>query len=57
MLRGELSGQGGAGAQPLYRPTMPQAGHEYWPFDGEYGPTNRYYKYTIKNACAKKKED
>src|SRR5205814_4483697 len=46
-------------SQPLYRTPMPQTGHEYWPFDGEYWPDEiGYYKYTIKTACAaKKKED
>ena len=45
--------------QPLYRPPMPQTGHEYWPFDGEYWPDEiGYYKYTLKDACpAKKKEE
>src|SRR5438045_1410920 len=45
--------------QPVYRPPMPQTGHEYWPFDGEYWPDEiGYYKYTWKDACpAKKKEE
>jgi hypothetical protein len=45
-------------SQPLYRPPMPQTGHEYWPFDGEYWPDEiGFYKYTLKTACQKKKED
>ena len=44
-------------AQPLFRPEMPQTGHEYWPFDGEYWPDEiGYYRYTLKDACPKKKE-
>jgi outer membrane protein assembly factor BamD (BamD/ComL family) len=44
--------------QKLYRPEMPVAGHEYWPFDGEYWPDEiGYYKYTLKNACPAKKKD
>jgi len=46
-------------AQRLHRPAMPAAGHEYWPFDGEYWPDEiGYYRYTLKNACSpKRKED
>ncbi len=45
-------------SQKLYRPPMPPAGHEYWPFDGEYWPDEiGYYKYTLKNACAQKKKE
>jgi hypothetical protein len=45
-------------AQKLGRPSMPGAGHEYWPFDGEYWPDEiGYYRYTIKNACSAKKEE
>ncbi len=45
-------------AQPLYRPSMPATGHEYWPFDGEYWPDEiGYYKYTLKDACAPKKKE
>jgi hypothetical protein len=39
-------------SQRLYRPAMPNAGHEYWPFDGEYWPDEiGYYRYTVKDAC------
>jgi hypothetical protein len=45
-------------AQPLYRPPMPETGHEYWPFDGEYWPDEiGYYEYTLKDACAPKKKE
>jgi hypothetical protein len=59
MLEGRFNVRAYLGAQPLYRPPMPQTGHEYWPFDGEYWPDEiGYYKYTVKTACApKKKED
>ena len=44
-------------SQRLYRPEMPATGHEYWPFDGEYWPDEiGYYRYTLKDACPKKKE-
>jgi hypothetical protein len=37
---------------------MPEKGHEYWPFDGEYWPDEiGYYRYTIKNACSPKRKD
>ena len=45
-------------AQKLLRPPMPESGHEYWPFDGEYWPDEiGYYKYTLKNACPIRKKD
>jgi hypothetical protein len=45
-------------SQALHRPPMPAAGHEYWPFDGEYWPDEiGYYKYTLKDACAPRKEE
>ena len=45
-------------AQKLLRPPMPESGHEYWPFDGEYWPDEiGYYKYTLKNACPLRKKD
>ena len=45
-------------SQKLYRPEMPESGHEYWQFDGEYWPDEiGYYKYTLKNACATKRRD
>ena len=59
MLETSFNVRGQLQSQPLYRPTMPATGHEYWPFDGEYWPDEiGYYKYTLKDACpAKKKED
>ena len=59
MLEANFDVRAQLASQPLYRPPMPQTGHEYWPFDGEYWPDEiGYYKYTIKTACAaKKKED
>jgi hypothetical protein len=59
MLEASFDVRAQLASQPLYRPPMPQTGHEYWPFDGEYWPDEiGYYKYTIKTACAaKKKED
>jgi tetratricopeptide (TPR) repeat protein len=45
-------------SQQLRRPAMPQGGHEYWPFDGEYWPDEiGYYRYTVKDACARSKEE
>lgn len=45
-------------AQSLERPAMPPAGHEYWPFDGEYWPDEiGYYHYTLKDGCPAKKEE
>jgi hypothetical protein len=45
-------------AQRLQRPAMPGAGHEYWPFDGEYWPDEiGYYRYTLKDACARGKDE
>ena len=45
-------------SQKLHRPPMPETGHEYWPFDGEYWPDEiGYYQYTLKNACAPKKKE
>ena len=44
--------------QRLERPPMPETGHEYWPFDGEYWPDEiGYYRYTLKNACPPRKKD
>jgi tetratricopeptide (TPR) repeat protein len=44
-------------SQHLLRPSVPQAGHEYWPFDGEYWPDEiGYYRYTIKDACPRSEE-
>lgn len=59
MLETAYNVKGHLDSQPLYRPPMPQTGHEYWPFDGEYWPDEiGYYKYTLKDACpAKKKEE
>jgi len=45
-------------AQQLRRPAMPQTGHEYWPFDGEYWPDEiGYYRYTVKDACPRSKDE
>jgi hypothetical protein len=59
MLEANFDVKGRLDSQPLYRPTLPATGHEYWPFDGEYWPDEiGYYKYTLKDACpAKKKEE
>ena len=39
-------------AQKLYRPPVPERGHEYWQFDGEYWPDEiGYYRYTVKDSC------
>jgi hypothetical protein len=38
--------------QAIFRPTVPDDRHTYWPFDGEYWPDELgYYRYTLKNAC------
>ena len=51
-VRGRLA------SQRLFRPEMPESGHEYWPFDGEYWPDEiGYYKYTLKNACSPRGKD
>ena len=58
MLEASFDVKGRLDAQALYRPPMPAAGHEYWPFDGEYWPDEiGYYKYTLKDACAPKKKE
>ncbi|HUJ29593.1 MAG TPA: hypothetical protein VLW85_26415 [Myxococcales bacterium] len=58
MLENNFNVQAHLAAQPLFRPTMPATGHEYWPFDGEYWPDEiGYYKYTLKDACAPKKRE
>jgi hypothetical protein len=45
-------------SQRIRRPAMPQTGHEYWPFDGEYWPDEiGFYRYTLKDACASGKEE
>jgi hypothetical protein len=52
ILEGNLDVKERLAAQPLGRPPMPESGHEYWPFDGEYWPDEiGYYRYTIKDAC------
>ena len=57
MLETNFNVKGQLDSQALYRPPMP-AGHEYWPFDGEYWPDEiGYYKYTLKDACAPKKKE
>lgn len=39
-------------SQPLYRPSMPPKGVEYWQFEGEFWPDELgFYRYTLKNAC------
>ena len=58
MLEQNINVKGLLAGQKLYRPEMPETGHEYWPFDGEYWPDEiGYYKYTLKNACAPKKKE
>ena len=58
MLETNFNVRGQLDSQPLFRPTMPATGHEYWPFDGEYWPDEiGYYKYTLKDACAPKKKE
>jgi hypothetical protein len=58
MLEQDFNARAVLAAQPLRRPPMPQAGHEYWPFDGEYWPDEiGYYKYTLKTACVPGKEE
>ena len=58
MLESNFNVRGRLDGQALDRPPMPAAGHEYWPFDGEYWPDEiGYYKYTLKDACAPKKKE
>jgi hypothetical protein len=58
MLETNFDVKGNLEAQALHRPPMPASGHEYWPFDGEYWPDEiGYYKYTLKDACAPRKEE
>jgi tetratricopeptide (TPR) repeat protein len=58
MLETNFNVKGQLNSQALNRPPMPAAGHEYWPFDGEYWPDEiGYYKYTLKDACAPKKKE
>ena len=53
MLETRFDADGQLASQQLHRPGVPQAGHEYWPFDGEYWPDEiGYYRYTVKDACA-----
>ena len=53
--RYDLSAQ--LASQTLRRPNLPPAGHEYWPFDGEYWPDEiGYYRYTLKDACPRRQE-
>ena len=52
MLENRFDPEAQLASQKLARPPMPQAGHEYWPFDGEYWPDEiGYYRYTVKDAC------
>ena len=58
ILESRFDVQGRLNSQKLYRPSMPETGHEYWPFDGEYWPDEiGYYKYTLKDACAPRKKE
>jgi hypothetical protein len=53
MLETRFDADAQLASQQLHRPGIPQAGHEYWPFDGEYWPDEiGYYRYTVKDACA-----
>jgi hypothetical protein len=57
MLEANLDVKQRLAVQSLSRPPMPQSGHEYWPFDGEYWPDEiGYYRYTIKDACGAAKK-
>jgi hypothetical protein len=39
-------------SQPLYRPSTPPKGVEYWDFEGEFWPDELgFYRFTVKNAC------
>jgi len=52
MLETRFDAEAQLASQRLYRPDLPKAGHEYWPFDGEYWPDEiGYYRYTVKDAC------
>jgi hypothetical protein len=58
MLEGRFDAAAQLASQRLARPPMPQTGHEYWPFDGEYWPDEiGYYRYTVKDACPRSKEE
>jgi hypothetical protein len=58
MLESRFDAGAQLASQRLARPPMPQAGHEYWPFDGEYWPDEiGYYRYTVKDACPRGKEE
>ena len=53
MLETRFDADAQLASQRLQRPGIPQTGHEYWPFDGEYWPDEiGYYRYTVKDACA-----
>jgi len=57
MLETRFDAEAQLASQELNRPAMPRSGHEYWPFDGEYWPDEiGYYRYTVKDACARSKE-
>ena len=52
MLESRFDADAQLASQRLYRPAMPPASHEYWPFDGEYWPDEiGFYRYTVKDAC------
>lgn len=58
MLESRFDATAQLASQRLARPPMPQTGHEYWPFDGEYWPDEiGYYRYTVKDACPRSKEE
>jgi hypothetical protein len=58
MLEGRFDATAQLASQELRRPAMPQTGHEYWPFDGEYWPDEiGYYRYTVKDACPRSKDE
>ena len=57
MLESRFDVEAQLASQRIHRPAMPPAGHEYWPFDGEYWPDEiGYYRYTLKDACARRDE-
>jgi hypothetical protein len=58
MLESRFDASAQLASQRLARPPMPQTGHEYWPFDGEYWPDEiGYYRYTVKDACPRSREE
>ena len=58
MLESRFDVRAQLASQQIRRPAIPQTGHEYWPFDGEYWPDEiGFYRYTLKDACAGSKEE